>query len=261
MSSRHPISKMFVLMLTTLSLSACAAGKINTGIFRQSTEENARVIVEAAAYKDIPATRVTYTDPRIMEEYVLYRSRQGQAELFFTETMPMYAHNTSLDFDKLIATSARLWRFNQGQTLAFDESFNLDNNFANFWVQTYRQVETGRQCAGFSTRWDKRVDDPEYRPSKILFGYHCAPKGLAFTADDAAAFVKSIEIRGISVPLRINSAYDLKKPAPPPPPHETQLANLVLAQDGGGGGVAGMPEFPLLIAVTYKSLDGPCMGC
>ena len=125
--------KMIMLTLTALSLSACAATKIDTGIFRQSTEDNARVIVEAAAYKDIPATRITYSDPRIMEEYVLYRSPQGQSEILFTETMRMNAHNTVLDFDKLISTSAMLWRFNQGQTLAFDESFNIDNNFANFW--------------------------------------------------------------------------------------------------------------------------------
>lgn len=261
MSSHHSVMKMIMLTLTALSLSACAATKIDTGIFRQSTEDNARVIVEAAAYKDIPATRITYSDPRIMEEYVLYRSPQGQSEILFTETMRMNAHNTVLDFDKLISTSAILWRFNQGQTLAFDESFNIDNNFANFWVQPYRQVEAGRQCAGFSARWDKRVDDPQYRPSKILFGFHCAPKGLDFKAEDAAQFVKSIEIRGISVPLRIQSAYDLKKPAPPAPPRDQQVANLVLAQDGGGGGIAGMPTFPLLIARVYKSLDGPCTGC
>jgi hypothetical protein len=63
------------------------------------------------------------------------------------------------------------------------------------------------------------------------------------------------------VPLRIQSAYDLKKPAPPAPPRDQQVANLVLAQDGGGGGIAGMPTFPLLIARVYKSLDGPCTGC
>ena len=79
MSSHHSVMKMIMLTLTALSLSACAATKIDTGIFRQSTEDNARVIVEAwrreyneerpkkslggltpAAYGVAPLTRTDY---------------------------------------------------------------------------------------------------------------------------------------------------------------------------------------------------------
>ena len=81
-----------------------------------------------------------------------------------------------------------------------------------------------------------------------------------FSAKDGLEFMESIDIRGISVPSNIKSAYDLQKSEAPTPTRELQISNLVLAQDGGGG-VAGLPDFPLLIARTFHDFDGPCTGC
>jgi len=262
MSTGKYLTQTLALTLISMALGACAMTKENTGVFRQTADDAARVVVGASASPEKPLQRVTYNDSRIMEEYVLYRSDQGQSELLFTQTLPKFKDNTALDFNKLISDSAKMWRFNQGQPLAFDKSYTVDNNIATFWVQTYRQVATGRQCAGFSSRWDLRMDDPDFRPSKVLFGYHCAPKGTAFSSADATAFVKSIDIRGISVPLPVKSAYDLQKAPPPPPPHGDQVANMVMVQDGaGGGGIAGLPDFPLLIARIYQTGDQPCINC
>ncbi len=99
MSSTGYLKKSLTLALLGLTLSACAMTKENTSIFRQTADDEARVVVEAAAYRNGAQQRVTYNDPRIMEEYVLYRSDQGQAEILFTQTLPMHKRNTALDFD------------------------------------------------------------------------------------------------------------------------------------------------------------------
>lgn len=243
------------------ALGACTYNKIDTGVFTQPADQNGRVIVETAAFQGAAPTRVKYADSRITEEYVLYRSAGGQAEILFSETLPRFKNRTVLDFDKLISTSVRMWRFNQGQPLEFSESFTVDNDFASFWVQPYRQTETGRNCAGFSARWDIRMDDRDLRPSKIMFGFHCAPKGTAFGADEARTLVKAIQVRGISVPLRVESVYELNRKTPPPP-IDIQTNNLVLAQDGAGGGIAGLPDFPLLFSRVYNDFDdGGCINC
>jgi hypothetical protein len=197
---------------------------------------------------------------REIEEYALYRGPNGQSEILFAETTPFNAHNLALDFDKFIAVSANMWRFNQGQNLVFGESVSVKTDIAMFWAQPYKQSSSGRQCVGFSSQWDIRDDDPQFRPSKVMFGYHCSLKGQSFSAKDGLEFVKSIDIRGISVPSNIKSAYDLQKSEAPTPTRELQISNLVLAQDGGGG-VAGLPDFPLLIARTFHDFDGPCTGC
>jgi hypothetical protein len=243
------------VLAVIVALNACSYTKLDTGTFTRPAEQDGRVLVETAAFQGVTPTRVTYTDPTILEEYVLYRSQMGQAEVLFSEILPRYRRKAVIEFDKLISASVPMWRFNQGQTIRYSESFPVENEFTSFWVQPYRQVEAGRDCAGFSSRWDIRADDPESRPSKIMFGYHCAPKGTAFDAAAATALIKAIQIRGISVPLRVESAYSLNKEVPAPP-KDAQNLNLVLAQDGGGGGIAGLPEFPLLFSRHYRSFDG-----
>lgn len=105
------------------------------------------------------------------------------------------------------------------------------------------------------------MDDRDLRPSKIMFGFHCAPKGTAFGADEARTLVKAIQVRGISVPLRVESVYELNRKTPPPP-IDIQTNNLVLAQDGAGGGIAGLPDFPLLFSRVYNDFDdGGCINC
>lgn len=260
MSSRHHIKTVCMLAMVA-ALGACTINKVDTGVFTRTAEQDGRAIVDTAAFQGITPTRIKYADSRIIEEYVLYRSTQGQTELVYSETRPLFKNRTVLDFDKLVSTSVRMWRFNQGQPLEFTESFTVDNDFATFWVQPYRQVAAGRNCAGFSSGWDIRMDDRDLRPSKIMFGYHCAPKGTAFDAGAATTFVKALQIRGVSVPMHVATAYDLNKNTPAPP-KDMQTANMVLVQDGGGGGIAGLPEFPLLIARVYNDFDSPsCSNC
>ena len=76
------------------------------------------------------------------------------------------------------------------------------------------------------------------------------------SAEDAKAFVRGIDIRGVSIPLRVQTAYDLKDGDAPLPPREQQVASLVIAQDGQAGGVSGLPHFPLLASRYYNEHDG-----
>ncbi len=260
MPTFQTLKTLVVLTLATGALGACTFNKVDTGVFRIPAENQGRVLVEVPAFEGLEPVRVNYADLRTTEEYVLYRSQQGQAEAFFAETLPFFRERTILDFNKLAASTIPMWRFNQGQELQLGNSFPVSNDFADFWVQPYQQKDAGRQCAGFMGQWEIRMDDPDLRPSKIMFGYFCAPKGTKFNNEDAAQLVKSLQIRGISVPLRVASAYALNKETPPPS-RDVQTSNLVLAQDGAGGGVAGLPDFPLLITRLYNNYDNECTNC
>ncbi len=259
--SRSIVMNTFLSILVFAVTSACVTTKDRTGTFLQLNDDQGKIETSAAMYSGIAPLRIQFSDSREIEEYVLYRGPNGQSEILFAETTPFKAHNTALDFDKLIAASANMWRFNQSQNLVFGESVSVKTDIAMFWAQPYQQSSSGRQCVGFSSQWDIRDDDPQFRPSKIMFGYHCSPKGQSFNAEDGIAFVKSIDIRGISVPSAIKSAYDLQKSTAPAPTRDIQVSNLVLAQDGGGGGIAGLPNFPLLIARSFHDFGGPCASC
>lgn len=265
MSYMKSVKTICALTIAATAVSGCVTvanqDKINTGTFRQLEEDRNMVLLEAPAYADAKPVRVTYNDKRLIEEYTLYRSEKGQAEILYAQVSRNHRGDTALNFQKLIAESLKMWRFNQGQTLKLGETFLMKNAVAEFWVQPYRQIESGRECAGFSSTWDTRPNDRQLRPAKALFGYHCVPKGTSFGPNEAQTFMQSMQIRGVTVPLRIETVYQMKKDDAPPPPKDVQRTYLVLAQDGGGGGIAGMPQFPLLIAAPFTDFDGPCSDC
>ena len=256
MSPLHMLKTVLTVACLGATLSACAYSTVDTGTFVTVPTDKGRVVVDVAAYKGVTPERVGFADFSEREEYTLYRSPKGQAEFLYTETRRENGRNIVLDFDKLIADSVRMWRFNAGHQLNFGASQAIETNLTQFWVQPYKQTDTGRNCVGFSARWDFRPDDPYLRPTKILFGYHCVPAGTPLSVADAQAFVKAIDVRGISIPLRVKTAYDLKKGDAPLPSKQVQTEYLVRAQDGAGGGVSGLPGFPLLISRYYSEHDG-----
>lgn len=243
-------------VVLSVGLGACATGKVDTGVFSRPAEDRGRIVVEAPAYEGVTPVRVRFRDRYEREEYALFRGDGGQAEIVFIETRPELTANVVLDFNKLIADTLKMWRFNRDLDLRLGDSVSVETDIVPLWVQPYRQRQTGRDCVGFYGNWDVEGRDPQLRPTKVLFGYHCAPAGTEMDAAAAATFVTSLQLRGISVPLRIESVY---KPGeePAPEPRERQTAHLVLAQDGGGGGIAGLPAFPLLAARVFTDSNGP----
>jgi len=239
-----------------VSLSACALSKQGTGTFVTVPDEQGRISVSSESYQGIAPQRIGFADFTQREEYALFRSETGQSEILFMETRREHGRNIVLEFNKRISDTVPMWRFNQGRTISYGASEHIKTDLGGFWVQPFQQTDTGRPCVGFFGSWDVRHGDPDLRPSKIMFGYHCNVKGTPMSAQDAQAFVQGINIRGISIPLRVKTAYDLKDGDAPLPPREQQVANLVIAQDGLAGGVSGLPDFPLLASRTYNEHDG-----
>ncbi|MCH7956322.1 MAG: hypothetical protein IIB63_02090, partial [Proteobacteria bacterium] len=63
-------------------------------------------------------------------------------------------------------------------------------------------VGADRACFGFATEWDHRGDDPDNRPSKVLFGYFCATKGAPLSLDRMEDLIQTIGVRGITERIR-----------------------------------------------------------
>ena len=261
MSSLKSLQRAALGTAVLVSLGACALSKQGTGAFVAVPEEQGRITVASASYDGVIPQRIGFADFTEREEYTLYRSTSGQSEILFVETRREHGRNIVLEFNKRISDTIPMWRFHQGRTITYGPSEHIKTDLGGFWVQPFQQVDTGRQCVGFFGSWDVRHGDPDLRPSKILFGYNCNVAGSPMSVEDAQAFVQGINVRGISIPLRLKTAYDLKDGDAPLPPQDQQVANLVIAQDGQAGGIAGLPSFPLLASRYYNEHDGQCRGC
>lgn len=239
-----------------VTLGACSMSKQGTGSFVSVPEETGRIVVNSEVYAGVTPQRIGFADFSEREEYALFRSQSGQAEMLFLETRREHGRNIVLEFNKKTSDTVPMWRFNKGRTISYTASEHIKTNLGGFWVQPFQQTDTGRACVAFFGSWDVRHGDPDLRPTKILFGYHCNVAGTPLSSDAAAAFVRGIDIRGISLPLRVKTAYDLKDGDAPLPPKSQQVANLVIAQDGQAGGISGFPHFPLLASRYYNENDG-----
>lgn len=260
MNFSHTFRSLSAVVAAGLALSACAVADIDQGNYWTLPDEQAEIVVNADAFVGTPPARIGYTDFIQREEFALYRSSLGQSEILFIRTRPERSRRTSLEFKELVSDLVPLWRFNQGHPLEFDKSSHFKTPLTTFWLQPYRQTDTGRQCLGFASAWDTADEDPFKRPQKVLFGYYCIPRGETLSMEEARDFVSSIGIRGITLPRQIKTAYDIKAGDPPPPAHEQQVASLVTAQDGIAGGVSGMPTFPVLAGRVYTPERDRCFS-
>lgn len=238
-----------------LTIAGCAITKDHAGTYARLEEDKGKVVFGTPGFAGPTTLRVGFVDFNEREEYALFRSSGGQAETVFVEARTDRRPQTVIEFDKLIEQTVPMFRFNQGQQIQWSESRWVETSFKGAWARPYRLAGSGHACVGFAAAWDRRPDDPMHRPSKAVFGYACKPNGQNMEEAEAEAIVRAVDLRGITMPLRIKSAYDLEKDDPPPLPRERQVELLVQAQDGAPGGRSGVPEFPLLIARGFTMLD------
>ncbi len=252
----HPaINRTLPAVAICAALSACAIPPTSVGTFSPVEEVKGRIVLSAGAYADATPFRVGFYDRIQREEYALYRGAAGQAEIVYMETRRKLEPQSVLDFDMMIEDTLPMWRFNKGQEIVWKDSVWTKSPVGGTWMRPYRLVALNRDCIGFSATWDRRKDDYEYRPSKAYFGYYCAAPGTALSEDAAAKFVAGIDIRGVTMPLRVTTAYELGKEEPiPPKPDQHRL--LVAAQDGIPGGISGIPKFPMLRGRIYRVSGG-----
>lgn len=241
-----------------LLVASCTIADIDQGVFTTLPEERGELVIGADAFVGTTPVRIGFVDFLQREEYTLYRSTKGQAEFLYLRSRPERTEFASLDFNKMIASTLPMWRFNQGHPLTLGDSFYVKTELAGFWAQPYTQSDTGRACFGTYGAWDEDELDAFHRPRRIVFGYYCAPAGETLNEAGIRAFVNAIDIRGITLPLQIKTAYELRAGDPPIPVRDEQVRSLVTVQDGVAGGIAGIPDFPILAARPYNPHHGDC---
>ena len=171
------------------------------------------------------------------------------------ETRPKLENNIVFDIDVTVEETVGYWRFNDGRAGNWADSYSLASPVGQTWVRPYTISAENRSCVGFYSTWDIRQDDPYFRPSKAYFGYFCAAPGKEVSKEDVASFVANIDVRGVSMPLRVTDAYALTLPADHTPSQATQNKLQVAVQDGAGGGLSGLKDFPQLRGRYFRTLE------
>jgi len=240
----------------TTSPGAVPPGEANLKGLRQASDGEARVVMVGPAYKDAKTLRIQFADPWEFEEYALFPAADGsQAEVIYVSAIHGTNEHVALEYSKLIADTVTGWNISRGQSIDWQPAQWIATRWGGGWMQPYKLRQANRACVGFSAGWDDMQDDPRTRPSKVIFGYHCAAPGKGLAFQDAVAAVQAIGIQGVTESSPVQSAYQLAQAGAQtsaPLPRNQAVTLAVLAQGGSPGQPSGHPGFPFLMSEIYR---------
>ena len=226
------------------------------------------VILFSSPDWDAAARRVQYSDNEQRVDYALFRGRgdadgAAQAEFIYMER-PTLA-TVAFDFPFTIRDKGAAWNISKGQTMVWGEAIMTKINLGEVFFQPYRISALKRQCFGMLGEWDTAVDDPDLRPTRILFGYYCAPPGVSLGDDTVASLANGLGLRTkirravVYAPLvdkTLSSEAFYRDINAHVGDANANVRAMSLAQGQGVVPVAGIAEFPFRYAQHYNFTDG-----
>jgi hypothetical protein len=191
---------------------------------------DARILFEAPAFVGQAVARAKFTDHWQREEYALFRGARGQAEIIY---LAATARETSLETDVGLKTMIKRWNFNADSGITWAEEIKAFAAFGGVFALPYRQ--NGYSCFGFSSDWGPAFDDPETRPTKMVFGYYCEIAQAPLTQAEVEALIDNMGITTFA--------------------GDSSASISVHGSIQGDGGKIGNSGFPFLLARGYNA-DG-----
>ncbi len=182
-------------------LGGCAFSDYQRPTIERVGAGDGRIVFAADVFREAAPERVRFTDIWQREEYALFRGGGAQAEILYsTTTTPVFT--VVLEYRLMVDDMVETWNLNRKHAKAWDESRKVEAPLGPFFYKPYRLVGADRACFGFATEWDHRGDDPDNRPSKVLFGYFCAKPGAPLSLDRMEDLIQTIGVRGVTERIR-----------------------------------------------------------
>jgi len=242
--------RIFTAILLVAGLSACAIPDNARSGLRPLDEKNGVLAFGDGPFKRAASERIMFADPSQREEYALFKSTGGVAEVVYITTRHLHLEHIHLDSSMTSDKMIRSWTYTKNAKPVEAEAYWFDAGWVGMWVRPFTISETQQSCAAFNAEWDKPADDIEQRPSKTMFGYFCNPAGVNLTRADVEKRLTEVGIRGISIKLAAGDEI-VEVPAIPKTPSQSDLMSRVQQ------GPYGVPEFPYIMARVYTL----SMGC
>ena len=198
MKSIRKVALAILVMATAGALSACEGlpGQLPGPKAAELPPDNGLILFAADTVGNTPTRRVQYADNEQRVDYALYQSGGAQAEFIYMETP--YSLWVAFEFPYTIRDKVEAWKFSKGQAIDWGKAVLIRTALGQVFYRPYRLTGMNRSCFGMSGEWDRAVDDPEQRHTRIMFGYYCAAPGEAFPREKVEALVNRIGLKGVT---------------------------------------------------------------
>jgi len=237
--------RIFATVLLVAGLSACAIPDNARSGLRPLDEKNGVLAFSDGPFKRAASDRIMFADPSQREEYALFKSPRGVAEVVYITTRHLHLENIHLESAMTSDKMLRSWTYTKNAKPTEADAYWFDAGWVGMWVRPFAISETQQSCAAFNAEWDKPADDIDQFPSKTMFGYFCNPAGVNLTPGDVEKRLTEVGIRGISIKLAAGDEI-VEVPTISKIPSQSDLMSRVHQ------GPYGIPEFPYIMARVYS---------
>ncbi len=263
MKSIRKVALAILAMATAGALSACEGlpGRLPGPKAAELPPDRGLILFAADTVGNTPLRRVQYADNEQRVDYALYQSVGAQAEFIYMETP--YSHWVAFEFPYTIRDKVEAWKFSKGQAMEWDEAVLIRTALGQVFYRPYRLTGMNRSCFGMSGEWDRAVDDPEQRHTRIMFGYYCAAPGEGLSREKVEALVDRIGLKGVTDRAtdyadNIRNFHRDVAANVGGPGRSEQAMNMAQGVDTPRS--AGIAEFPFRYAQYYNPGDGNDRG-
>lgn len=145
-----------------------------------------------------------------------------------------------LQYPYTMARMTDTWNLNKGKAKSWGQEKTVWAWHGKVTYQPYRLTADGRSCIAFESQWAFQPADMQGRPTRVFFGYICAPTGKPLDEKKAVALIASVRFSQKSpeslVPVDGRRSVDRAAFA---------------AAKGVPGGSTGNAEFPFNFGTIY----------
>jgi len=232
-----------------LILAGCVSGQYNK--IKQVSTENSLLRFYGKTQKNLNPRRVAFASPWEYEEYAGFTNKKERLELFYVSATD---DDISLDYEYSIQVMVDTWLYNAGKSKSWGEAYHVKNS--TVLIDYKRYTQNDEPCAGFHVMWDKRIDDPNMRPGRVVFGYLCKGPGNQLTDAEIADTLGNIGFKALLNEIRltgsgrITAQFGEKSNIS----QEQRSTALAIAR-GATPDISGNHHFPFNFAITYDAMS------
>ncbi|MEX2615572.1 MAG: hypothetical protein WD767_05710 [Alphaproteobacteria bacterium] len=234
------------LFVAALALTGCETTGTSGPDVAWAGIDDAAILLTTDEFANAPSRHVVFTDMWQREEYALFQGEDAQSEIILS--VANERDTIVLNYGMTIQRMVETWNIARNHGVSWGAKGQLGTALGSYFYQHFRLADNNRPCVGFANEWDARQDDPDFRNSKVLFGYSCGKVGgPAYSEAQVANLLDNIRIRGITT--RRNTRFQ-----PIPPQGANRAGALAFAQ--GSTPDTGNAHFPFNMAYKFTELTG-----
>lgn len=177
-------------LLVSGLLAACAGDfQAQYPIVKMEPPQQALTRYEDPVVRDARQVHVSYLGSFEFVDYARYETPAFVLESAFAVATSVQA---VLQYDWTMARMAETWNVNKGKAISWGPVKTVQAWHGLVTYQPYRMSGAGRSCIAFESQWAFQPLDMQGRPTRVYFGYICAPPGAPLNEGMAAKLIGSV---------------------------------------------------------------------